>query len=116
MASQDASADSAKTQGGDAVIDEKEFDHSIELIDLCGRYVQLAMKLPSAPDRPRFLCCEKCGTLLGPVWNSCGVAVGHFERRDNEWSQLVGAALSTDRISMRCASCGRAWTWRPTKH
>ena len=91
-------------------------DDTIRWVDLYNQYFQLASLLPSAADEPRLVRCHGCGASFGCVSNSQGVVLGHFKRRDREWSRLTGAAVINERrVALKCCACGKVTFWHRTK-
>ncbi|MHC4403969.1 MAG: hypothetical protein ACYTG0_30290 [Planctomycetota bacterium] len=86
---------------------------TVECVDFYGQYVQLAMQLPPGHDEPRPLRCRKCGHFLGCVANGRGIALGHFTRKDNQWSQLIGSSIISERkVRLKCGKCRTVTEWR----
>ncbi len=86
---------------------------SYEAIDVYLQYCQLASLLPSSEREPEYLRCQRCDTNLGVLMNEHGLAIGHFQRREGKWSQLIGGALLRgSRIELKCPRCGYVKRWR----
>ncbi len=84
-------------------------------LDRFGQNLQLEALLPRADDSPQPLKCPACGTYLGCVANSRAIAVGHFHRPGNQWSQLIGGAvISEKKVPLKCVECGHVKRWYRT--
>ena len=85
-------------------------------VDHFGQCFQLEALLPRAHDNPQSLKCPACGMYLGCVANSRAIAVGHFDRPENQRSQLIGGAvISEKRVSLKCPRCGSVKRWYHTQ-
>lgn len=80
------------------------------------QYFQLAACLPPAPDKPRWLICDRCRNPLGCLANSRGVAFGSFDMRDWAQGALLGSTvISERRVLLKCGRCGREKLWHRNK-
>ena len=85
-------------------------------VDHFGQCCQLEALLPRAYDNPQPLKCRTCGRYLGCMANSRAIAVGHFNRRENQWSRLIGGAtILGKKVLLECPQCGSVKRWYRTQ-
>lgn len=91
---------------------EREHFITSDDVDRSGQRLQLAALLPRAHDKAQPLKCPVCETYLGCMANSRAIAVGHFDRPENQKSRLIGGAtISEEKVPLKCPECGFVKRW-----